>query len=133
MTMQTALTARLVERVLLAGEVGHFVFEVNELECVTFQPGQFILVHHHENGRPIKRPYSIASAPCPGKAFELCVKRAANGPVSKYLFEMRPGEEVRIEGPRGGFLLRQPVRNSLFVAAGTGIAPIRSMISHAVA
>jgi NAD(P)H-flavin reductase len=130
--MENPMTARLVERVLLAPEVGHFVFEVPGPERVTFHPGQFVFVHHGEAGHAVKRAYSIASPPDAGKAFELCVKHVSSGALQNYLFQMRPGEEVRIEGPHGRFLLRQPVRNSLFVAAGTGIAPVRSMIGHAL-
>jgi ferredoxin-NADP reductase len=35
---------------------------------------------------------------------------------------------VRISRPQGGFILHQPEATTLFLAAGTGIAPIRSMI-----
>ena len=129
--MENTVIARLVERVLLAPEVGHFVFEVSDGERIKFHPGQFVLVHHAEAG-PVKRAYSIASPPDAGKALELCVKHIRSGALQNYLFQMQPGQEVVLEGPHGHFLLRQPVRDSLFVAAGTGIAPIRSMIGHAL-
>ena len=51
------------------------------------------------------------------------------GPGSSYLFGLREGERASFKGPAGAFYLRdEGVRDLLFVATGTGIAPLRSMI-----
>ncbi|HZS51470.1 MAG TPA: FAD-dependent oxidoreductase [Bryobacterales bacterium] len=130
MSCEGAQTARLIESFPIAPDVRHFLFEAPALERVVFQPGQFVCFHYETGGQIIRRAYSIASPPNGDNLFELCLKRIAGGPLSSYLFQMRSGDEVRFEGPHGGFQLRQPVRNCFFVAAGTGVAPIRSMIGY---
>jgi ferredoxin-NADP reductase len=44
------------------------------------------------------------------------------------LFEMQPGDCIEMRPPLGLFVLRQPPRDSIFIATGTGIAPFRSML-----
>jgi len=123
-------TARLVESFELAPEIRHFVFEARGQERLTYEPGQFVSFHHQFEGELRTRAYSIASAPNGDNRFELCLNRVPGGAFSNYLFQMQPGEEIPFDGPLGYFLLRQPVRDSLFVATGTGVAPIRSMIGY---
>jgi CDP-4-dehydro-6-deoxyglucose reductase len=77
-------------------------------------------------GRKITRAYSVAS-PQQGNRFELCLNRVDLGAFSPYLFSLKPGETIPMKGPLGTFTLREPVRDSVFVATGTGIAPFRSM------
>jgi ferredoxin-NADP reductase len=130
MSERETRTARLVDAYDLAPEVRHFVFEVPAGQRLVFQPGQFVSFHKEIEGKPIVRAYSIASAPDGDNRFELCLNRVPGGPFSSFLFEMHAGEEVVFKGPLGYFVLREPVRESIFVANGTGIAPIRSMICH---
>jgi CDP-4-dehydro-6-deoxyglucose reductase len=122
-------TASLLETCDLAPEVRHFVFDVPELDRLAFEPGQYVSLHRVIGGEPLIRPYSIASPP-DGNRFELCLNRVPDGPFSNFLFEMRAGEEVSFAGPLGFFRLRTPLRDSLFLASGTGIAPIRSMLHY---
>jgi len=132
MTHAVPKSARLVEARELAPEIRHFVFEVPGLDRLPFEPGQFVSLRRSIGSEHITRAYSIASAPDGGR-FELCLNLVPNGPFSHFLFGLRPGDEVEFDGPLGYFLLRRPVRDSLFVATGTGIAPIRSMITHLLA
>jgi len=79
----------------------------------------------------VKRYYSIASAPDGSNRFELCIDVEHEGSVMGLLLAgMKPGQEVGCRGPSGSFRLRSPVRDSIFVAGGTGISPLRSMIRH---
>jgi CDP-4-dehydro-6-deoxyglucose reductase len=133
MNCPTRRTARLVESVELAPEIRHFVFEVPGADRLIFEPGQFVSFHHRIEGEEITRPYSVASPPDGDNRFELCLNLVPGGPFSRFLFALRPGDEVEFDGPLGFFVLRRPLRDSLFVATGTGIAPIRSMIRHLLA
>lgn len=121
--------AKLIALRDLAPEVRHFVFEVAEADRVQFAPGQFVSVTERIAGREITRAYSIASPP-DGKRIELCLNRVAEGLVSPHLFDLRPGDCVRVSEPLGHFVPRNPLGDSVFVATGTGIAPIRSMLHH---
>ena len=48
--------------------------------------------------------------------------------MSNYLCDMNEGDEILCQGPFGDFILRPPMRDTLFIATGTGIAPFRSML-----
>jgi CDP-4-dehydro-6-deoxyglucose reductase len=121
--------AKLIALRDLAPEVRHFVFEVVEADRVPFVPGQFVSVTQRIEGREVTRAYSIASPP-DGKRIELCLNRVVDGLVSPHLFDLRPGDSVRVSEPLGYFVPRDPLGDSVFVATGTGIAPIRSMLHH---
>ena len=111
----------------LAPEVHHFEFEVPGVDDFSFTPGQFISVVDRENGKEVTRAYSIAS-PRGGNRFSLCLNRVPEGIVSRWLFELSPGDEVDMHEPLGYFTLRHPGHRAIFIATGTGIAPFRSML-----
>jgi|SRR5579884_598788 len=111
----------------LCSDVRHFVFEVPEVQVFQFTPGQFVAFRETFEGRTVTRAYSIASPP-DGNRFELCLNRVREGRFSPWLFSLRPGESVDMKGPLGGFVLRNPGRDVLFIATGTGVAPFRSML-----
>lgn len=121
------MRARLIESREIAPEVRHFVFESVEPEHLDFQPGQFVSVVSEVNGKAVTRAYSIASAPA-GNRFDLCLNRVKEGLLSPRLFELQPGEELRMNGPLGYFVPRQPFRPAVFVATGTGISPFRGFL-----
>lgn len=103
------------------------MFEAEGVERLEYEPGQFVSLTEEVGSQRITRPYSICSAP-EGRRFELCLNRVPNGNLTPRLFELRPGDRVPISGPTGYFVLRRPISDSIFVATGTGIAPIRAML-----
>lgn len=92
-----------------------------------YAPGQFVSFTKVVEGREITRAYSTASAPNRNR-FELCLNRVQDGFLSPHLFAMEPGDTIDVTGPLGYFVWRQPVRDSILVATGTGIAPFRGML-----
>lgn len=81
-------------------------------------------------------PYSIASAPEDGAAdgsLEFLVKIDARGRWGNHFEPLRRGQRLRVRGPLGAFTFPDnPLeREFLFIAGGTGIAPLRAMIRHA--
>jgi len=84
-------------------------------------------------GEEITRAYSIASAPTEDNRFALCLNRVQDGFMSNFLCDMKEGEEINCQGPFGDFILRPPMRDTIFIATGTGIAPIRSMLRWVLA
>jgi CDP-4-dehydro-6-deoxyglucose reductase len=121
------MIARLVEFREIAPNTRHFVFETPELEELYFVPGQFVSFTETLRGKKITRPYSIASPP-DGNRFEICLNLVDDGFFSPYLFAMQPGDTVEMSAPLGYFVLRNPGKDAIFVATGTGIAPFRSML-----
>lgn len=122
------MQARLVSSHDLADGVRHFVFETPDLDRIEFTPGQFVSLTHEIEGGPITRAYSLASAPSGNNRFELCLNRVGDGHLSPYLFAMRPGDRIAVSAPLGTFVLRQPPRDSVLIATGTGITPFRSYL-----
>jgi ferredoxin-NADP reductase len=83
-----------------------------------------------EDGYSAERSYSIASAP--GEPVAITVQRLADGEVSPYLTdELRPGDELELRGPIGGYFVwdgePEPM---LLLAGGSGVVPLRSMLRH---
>ena len=97
---------------------------------IDFVAGQFVSFEIDRPGfpTPATRPYSIASPPHHADRIELVLNRVPGGPGSTYLFGLREGSLTTFKGPVGTFTLHENTRDVLFVATGTGIAPIRSML-----
>jgi ferredoxin-NADP reductase len=82
------------------------------------------------DGYQAERSYSIASAP-DGTRLELAVVRIDDGEVSPYLTgELRPGDQIELRGPVGGYFVWEPNEGGplLLVAGGSGIAPLMAMV-----
>lgn len=100
-----------------------------------FQPGQAVMVGAH--GQDERRPYSIACSPeqaAERGRIDLLIAVEPDGALGANLGDGAPGMLVDVEGPVGTFTLAPEARAAwvLFVAGGTGIAPMRSMIDHLV-
>jgi ferredoxin-NADP reductase len=85
-----------------------------------------------EDGYQAQRSYSIASAP-EDDHLVLTIERLDDGEVSPYLTgELRPGDELELRGPIGGyFVWKESLGGPLFlVGGGSGVVPIRAMLRH---
>ncbi|MDO8679243.1 MAG: FAD-binding oxidoreductase [Acidobacteriota bacterium] len=98
-------------------------------QAFLFSAGQAVMVGL--NGSPLRKPYSIASAPwevAKTGVMQLLIQ-IDDSALDPHLERATPGTRVDVEGPFGTFGL--PAGQSeplLFVAGGTGIAPLRSML-----
>lgn len=135
-----AASSRTPAEAIIERIVGHtsdirslFLRPVNGQRLI-FKPGQFLSLLLPVEGEILTRPYSIASNPEGGDLLEICFNLVPGGRGSHYLFSLGVGAKVRFTGPWGTFLLEQPpAAECVFVAEGTGIAPIRPMIRRALA
>jgi ferredoxin-NADP reductase len=122
--------ARLLEKKLLSesAQCYHLEFDVPELENFVFESGQFVsMVADDGRGKPQTRAYSIASAPHDNR-FDLCLDRVDGGFFSNQLCDMQPGATAKFHGPYGLFVLRGPISDTMLVATGTGVAPMRGFV-----
>lgn len=96
----------------------------------TFAAGQAVMLGL--SGSPLRKPYSIASAPwevAKSGIMQVLVQVEDSGGLDPHLELASPGTPLALEGPFGTFGLPERVeRPLLFVAGGTGIAPLRSML-----
>ena len=102
----------------------------------SFQAGQAVMVGL--NGSLLRKPYSIASAPMEASrsgTVDLLLQLEDSGGPDPHLELADEGTLLDVEGPFGSFGLpdRTPVAGLLFVAGGTGIAPLRSMLIERLA
>jgi ferredoxin-NADP reductase len=124
-------TARLAHKVCISevAQCYHFQFVIDAVENFHYQPGQFVsAMAEDENGKMQTRAYSISSAPR-GNCFELCVNRVEEGFFSNHLADLPDlpvGATIELHGPHGHFVLQEPITDSIFVATGTGVAPMRA-------
>jgi len=81
------------------------------------------------------RDCAIASCPCDDMNLQFHVPATAGDPVSKQLRESaRTGTAIHVKGPHGEFTLDEDSSRPLvFIACNTGIAPIKSLVEHAMA
>jgi ferredoxin-NADP reductase len=121
-----------VERIdSLAYNVRGFRLKLVEPPTIQFQAGQFIIINVPKDGGVVKRAYSVASPPHEPNALELCVQHVEGGIASTFFWHLKGGETVTITGPHGRFLLKEPMDyEPVFMATGTGVAPLRGMIKH---
>jgi CDP-4-dehydro-6-deoxyglucose reductase len=92
-----------------------------------FVPGQYVDIASPQG---TKRSYSVSSSPNDTAGIEFLIRRVAGGKMSQYWFDQaRPDDLVRIHGPKGTFFIRDTeAADLIFLATGTGIAPVQSMV-----
>ncbi|MBU2710368.1 FAD-binding oxidoreductase [Zooshikella harenae] len=97
-----------------------------------FIPGQYIDV---VGPTGVCRSYSLANADFKGKVLELHIRAFEGGAMSQYWFnQAKVNDLLRINGPLGTFFLRNTAGIDLiFLATGTGIAPIKAMLESITA
>jgi len=135
MPLPPTFSARLVSARLLSPSVRELVLEREDGAPFAFEAGQWVnLVLPGLGEGGIRRAYSIASPPTTSPRFELAVTRVRGGPGSTFLHELPVGASLEVVGPQGFFTRPLDVAGpALFVATGTGVTPLRSMILHALA
>ncbi len=124
---RTTYSARLLQKTCISesAQCFHLEYALEDLPTFDFSAGQFLsAVAVDGRGKTQTRAYSIASAARENR-FDFCINRVEGGFFSNYLIDMQEGEQVQVHGPHGHFVLKQPVTDSIFVATGTGIAPMR--------
>ena len=130
MSLRT-FTIRLTSSTPLTELTRHLEFEVPGTDRFGFVPGQWLSLRAQHNGNEITRAYSLASPSAGNNRFAFCLNRVQDGFMSNYLCDLEPGAEITASGPFGDFILRPPLRDTILIATGTGIAPFRSML-HAL-
>jgi ferredoxin-NADP reductase len=123
------LRARLLRSLPLSEFTKHLEFEASGLPHFGFVAGQWLSVKAcTPGGEEITRAYSIASPPSQNGRFALCLNRVQDGFMSNQLCDLAEGAEITFQGPFGSFILRPPLRDTVLIATGTGVAPFRSML-----
>ena len=114
----------------LAPDVMELHVRIPENQKLLFFAGQY-MNFQLQDGR--HRSYSLANAPHDDEFLQFHVRLVEGGMYSTHVFEkMLEKDLLRLKGPMGSFFLREDSeRPIIFMATGTGFAPIKSMVEHA--
>jgi ferredoxin-NADP reductase len=127
------LNATLTTRIDLTEAVARFTLRP-DAGALPFEPGQYFALGLLIDGRLVQRPYSTASAAGSGRDLEFLVRLVRGGTFTPRLWALPIGARLRIGRAKGLFKLRPgDPRTHLFIATGTGIAPLVSMVKALVA
>jgi len=125
------LPCRVQEKIQLNHDVILIKLKLPKTERLQFFAGQYINFLL-KNGK--HRSFSLANAPHDDEFIELHIRHIPDGKFTSEVFdEMKEKDMMRIEGPLGNFYLREESeRPIILMAGGTGFAPIKGMIEHAL-
>ena len=116
----------------LTNDMKQFRFELVEPEMIDYIPGQYIQLLtpvYEKSSEEVYRAYSIASDPGDKSAIELIIRLVPGGICTTYCFEyLKVGDEVKMNGPYGDFRLSGTEAPMVFIAGGSGMAPIKCML-----
>jgi CDP-4-dehydro-6-deoxyglucose reductase len=121
------LPCRISEIIFLAPDVVKVLLRLPPAADFYYIPGQYVDVIGPGG---IRRSYSLANSNSSEKTLELHIRAVDNGVMSDYWFKQaKPNDLLRLNGPLGTFFLRETAGVDLiFLATGTGIAPVKAML-----
>jgi phenol/toluene 2-monooxygenase (NADH) P5/A5 len=122
----------LVQMTEVANDTRRLVIELDR--DIAFNAGQYMAlsVPGHDG---LTRTYSMANPPSEPRRLEFQIRRTAGGLATDgWIFAgLAVGDTIRLAGPYGRFVLREDRSEpAIMIAGGTGLAPIASMIRHAL-
>ncbi|MGC8500821.1 MAG: ferredoxin--NADP reductase [Leptospirillia bacterium] len=137
MSKRPVVAATVADIIRETPRVSTFVLEFPPGTDFSFRSGQFAMLSLpdflNDKGRPVRRAYSIASSPpelLDRRIAFTITRKGEGGYFSNRIHEAHVGDPALVEGPYGNSFVLDSLdpRPHLFLAAGSGIAPLRSMI-----
>ena len=127
-------TCKCIDIVDLTHDIKQFRLELLEAETIDYIPGQYVQLLtpvYDDNDEEVYRAYSIASDPNQKNIIDLIIRLVPNGICTTYCFKyLKVGGQVKINGPYGDFRLSDTEAPIVFIAGGSGMAPIKSILHH---
>ncbi len=116
----------------LTHDIKEITLKLVEPPEIQYKAGQFIQLQIPEyelTEEPVYRAYSMSSCPCKRDTVELEIRYVPNGISTTYIHKyLKEGDDVIFNGPYGEFYLRNTERDIVFIAGGSGMAPIKSIL-----
>ncbi len=116
----------------LTYDIKEVTLKFKDSQALEFKAGryvQFVVPAYELTPDPVYRAYSISSSPSRKAEVELEIRLVPNGICTTYVFQhLKVGDAVNINGPYGDFHLRDSDREIIFVAGGSGMAPVKSIL-----
>jgi Na+-transporting NADH:ubiquinone oxidoreductase subunit F len=124
---------KLLSKKQMTHDIVELRIQLQEPSTITFQAGQYAQLESKEykGHESVMRAYSISSVPSDTGHVEFMIRKVPNGICTTWVFEhLREGDEVNLSGPYGEFHLRPTEAPIIFIAGGSGMAPIWSMLRN---
>jgi len=109
---------------LVADDIAILTLRLPPSTSFHYLPGQYIDLIY----KGIRRSYSVANIQETLTGIELHIRLLPDGEFSQSLLDVTAGQLMRLEGPKGTFFVRNATNPILFLAGGTGFAPIKAMV-----
>ncbi|HEV7347808.1 ferredoxin--NADP reductase [Telluribacter sp.] len=130
---ENTLTLRVTQVVSETFDAKTYVLEATDGQPVQYQAGQFLTFLLDYRGQPVRRSYSMHTAPGVDPLPAVTVKRMTNGSISRYWLDtVKEGDLLKALPPAGRFTLEasgQP-RDIVLIAAGSGITPLFALLKQ---
>lgn len=102
-------------------------------EPFPYRAGQFLTLLFSPHGHELRRSYSLSTTPGIDAVPGITVKRIQNGEISRFLLDhLRVGDQLNSLPPSGRFFLEEDAAVHFFLAAGSGMVPIFSLLKQAL-
>lgn len=124
---------RTTSKKMLTYDIQELGFELVEPAEIEFVAGQYIQLESREykGMESVIRAYSISSPPSEKGKIELIMRRVPKGICTTWAFDhLKEGHETFLSGPYGEFKLQDTDAPAIFIAGGSGMAPIWSILRH---
>lgn len=117
----------------LTPDIREFRIELGDDAALEYTPGQYVQLFSpaYDGNEEVYRAYSISSDPADKKAIELVIRLVPGGICTTWCFNhLSEGQSVRFNGPYGRFSLSESDSPIIFIAGGSGMAPVKCMLHH---
>jgi len=115
-------------------DIKQFRLELLDAERIDYVPGQYVQLLtpvYEGSDEEVYRAYSIASYPKQKNIIDLIIRLVPNGICTTYCFKyLKVEDQVKINGPYGDFRLSDTDAPIVFIAGGSGMAPIKCILHH---
>ncbi|MCK9526277.1 MAG: 2Fe-2S iron-sulfur cluster binding domain-containing protein [Limnochordia bacterium] len=116
----------------LTHDIKQFRFRLLEPETIAFKAGQYVQIDskpYDKVTEAVSRAYSISSVPSENNIIELIIRLVPGGICTTFMHQhVKEGDEITFAGPFGDFYLHEGGDELVFIAGGSGLAPIRSLV-----
>jgi len=118
----------------LTHDIKELTIEITNPKNIDFKAGQyvqFVAPRYERSRQSVTRAYSISSSPEQKDLIKLIIKKVPDGLCTTYIHEyLKEGDTVSFTGPFGDFIIKDTQNDMIFIAGGSGKAPIISMLEY---
>jgi len=124
---------RLIRKHQLTHDIDEIRIALSEPATIEFEAGQYIQLYsdRYQQRDSVMRAYSIASPPSDNPHIDLVIRRVPEGICTTWVFDhLQEGDSIEFTGPYGESCLSNSDAPIVFIAGGSGMAPVWSILQE---